>query len=142
MSLGTIRSMSAAVILAAAIGCSGNSAGSARGPTESSPTASLDAFVGTWRSVTPSLEFIGLSIVSKSSELGAIGTRLTFSGVAFDGSGRIDGDSLVANMTISGTTQASGLLIARTRDGKTLHVERRDAPGAPSGLTLDFVRQE
>ncbi|MFN8582664.1 MAG: hypothetical protein U0163_17020 [Gemmatimonadaceae bacterium] len=48
--------------------------------------------------MTPSLEFLGLSVSSKSSEMGVLGARLTFSGVAWEGGGRIDGDSLVASM--------------------------------------------
>ena len=125
----------AAVAMLLTLGC-------ASGPTESaSPSATPETFVGSWRSVTPSLEFIGLSVQSKSSQMGVLGVRLTYSGVAFDGSGRVEGNSLVADLTAGGTTQPRGVLVARPRDGGGLRVERRSAVTAPADLTLDFVRE-
>lgn len=125
-----IREMAAAVALCAAMGCS-------VGPAETAlKDSSPDAFAGSWHSVTPSLEFIRLSVNSKSSEMGVLGARLTFSGVAWEGSGRIDGDSLVAGMTMAGTQQSSGMIAARTADGQTLRVQVRPAGGAPIDLTL------
>jgi len=91
--------------------------GCAAGPAESAETgfnpSSPEAFAGAWRSVTPSLEFIGLSVISTSSEMGVPGARLTFSGVAWEGGGRIDGDSLVADMTIVGALTANGVTFVR-----------------------------
>jgi hypothetical protein len=121
------------VALAASLGCSSRS-------TEAiSPIPSTDTFAGTWRSVTPSLEFIRLSIASTSSETGMLATRLTFSGVMWDGQGRIDGDSLVSPMTRVGATEPGAVLVARSREGDTLSVEMR-AP-APTPLALTLVRE-
>jgi hypothetical protein len=127
--------MLVAVALCAALGCG-------RAPVEAvTASESPDAFTGTWRSVTPSLEFIGLTVVSTSSEMGVLGIRLTYSGLAFDGRGRIDGDSLVADMTVAGSSQPSGTLVAHVREGDSLHVERRNGPASSAILTLDFVRE-
>jgi len=104
-----------------------------------SKPASVESFAGTWRSTTPSLEFIGLSVVSKSSEQGALGVRLTLSGLAWEGSGRIDGDSLVAPMFVSGTAQSTGTLVIHAPDPKTLAAHVGGAAATP--LDLTFVRQ-
>jgi hypothetical protein len=109
--------------------------------TENTPRAAApEAFVGAWRSITPQLEFVGLSVYSKSSQQGVFGVRLTYSGVAFDGNGRLDADSLVVSLTVSGTAQPAGVLIARAPAAGALHVERRDLPTACAGASLDFVR--
>ena len=132
-----MRLISAAVALCAAMGCGASSAGTA---LEDSPAAaSHTTFAGVWRSVTPSFEFIRLSVVSKSSQEGVLGTRLTFSGVAWEGSGRIDADSLVATMVNAGTTQSVGTIVAHSRDGQTLQVQVRSSSAAP--LALAFVRE-
>ena len=131
-----IRTMWSAAVMCAMIGCS-------RGPTEavSPPGGDLapDAFIGAWRSVTPSLDFIGLSVVSKSSEMGVLGTRLTLSGVAWEGGGRIDGDSLVVNMSAAGTMTPTGVVVVRVNDLQTLRAQVRSANAAPFDLT--FVRE-
>lgn len=129
-----IRWMSATVVLCAAIGCSD-------GPAETVlEVSSPDSFAGVWRSVTPSLEFIRLSVNSKSSEMGVLAARLTFSGVAWEGQGRIEGDSLVAGMTIIGTAVSSGMMVAHARDARTLRVQLRSA--AVAGLDLTLVRED
>lgn len=123
-----------AVAASIVVGCSAN-------PVDTNanhPTAPVESFAGAWRSVTPSLEFVGLTVVSKSSEQGALGVRVTLSGLAWDGTGHIDGDSLVAAMFVSGTTQSVGTLVARAPDGHTL-TARVDASASP--LRLVFVRQ-
>lgn len=128
-----MRWASVIALLAATNGC-------AAGPPEAAfNPSSPAAFAGEWRSVTPSLEFIGLSVISKSSERGALAARLTLSGVAWEGGGRIDGDSLVAGMTILGASAASGVIVARARDPLTLQVQFR--PGAAPTLDVTFVRQ-
>lgn len=113
------------------------------GPSESksktTPTVSAEVFVGTWRSITPSYEFIGLTVVSKSSEQGALGARLTFSGVYWEGSGKIDGDSLVADMTIVGSSNSSGVIAVSPRETQTLHLQFRQTKAPP--LELTFVRE-
>jgi len=87
--------------------------------------------------VTPGLEFIRLSVHSKSSEEGVLAARLTFSGVAWEGGGRIVGDSLVTIMAVVGTT-ASGVMVARAADAQTLRVQMRPTSGAVTDLM--FVR--
>ena len=134
------RRMSAALLLGAAIGCSSAPAGPAADETPA-PAVAPDAFTGAWRSVTPSLEFVRLTVVSKSSEQGVLGARLTLSGLAWDGGGRIDGDSLVAAMAVSGSTQASGRLVARASDARTLRVQMHSSSAA-APLALTFVREE
>ena len=119
--------------------------GCSRSPVERSAVAAIsspETFAGRWRSVTPSREFIGLSVYSKSTEVGTLALRLTYSGLAFEGSGRIEGDSLIASMTVVGRTQPSMVLVAYRGDGKMLHVEERPTRAAPAGLTLDFVREQ
>jgi hypothetical protein len=86
------------------------------------------------------LEFVGLSVYSKPSQQGVFGVRLTYSVVAFDGNGRLDADSLIVALTVSGTAQPAGVLIARIPAAGALHVERRDVPTASAGASLDFVR--
>jgi len=90
-------------------------------------TASPDAFAGAWRSMTPPLEFIRLSVSSTSSEMGTLAARLTFSGVAWEGRGRIDGDSLVIPMRIPGATVDVGAIVARPADAQGLRLQVRPA---------------
>ena len=132
-----IRWMSAAILVFAATGCSRATEPASQTTIE---TPSASTFTGAWRSVTPSLEFIRLSVVSKSSEIGVLATRLTFSGVAWEGSGRIEGDSYVASMTVVGRSTPSGVMVARAREGGTLRVQMRPAGGATTDLT--FVRED
>jgi hypothetical protein len=124
-------------LLCATLGCT-------KAPTRPAETAfepsSPEAFAGEWRSVTPSREFISLSVVSKSSEMGAVGARLTFSGVFWEGGGRIEGDSLVTSMTIVGASTAGGVLVARARDAQTLRVQFRS--GTAPQLELTFAREQ
>lgn len=127
-----IRSTFVAITIFAATGCSGTS-------EPGSKVSQPEAFAGVWRSVTPSLEFIRLSVDSKSSEIGVLAARLTLSGTAWDGNGRIDGDSLVVNMTIAGTTGPSLAMVAHAPDARTLRVRMRPASGAATDLA--FVRE-
>jgi hypothetical protein len=113
----------------------------ASGSTEATSIApGPDLFAGSWQSTTPSLEFVRLSITSLSSEQGALGVRLTFSGVAWEGRGRIEGDSLVVPVALLGGTQPSGTLVARVREGQSLAARLR-ADGAASPLDLTLVRE-
>lgn len=136
------RWMSVMVAVFAATGCS---RGTSEPAAQTSPPETVSqppspaTFAGQWRSVTPSLEFIGLSVSSKSSEAGALAARLTFSGVYWDGGGRIQGDSLVASMTVVGATTPTSVLVAWASDAKTLRVQLRPAAGSVSELT--FVRE-
>src|SRR6185503_16914864 len=121
-----MRWISEVVLLSAVAGCSRTSepvsAGSPPEAVSQAPPPST--FAGMWRSVTPGLEFIRLSVHSKSSDEGVLAARLTFSGVAWEGGGRIAGDSLVTIMAITGTT-ASGVMVARAGDAQTLRVQMR-----------------
>jgi hypothetical protein len=99
-----------------------------------------DAFVGAWRSVTPSLEFARLSVHSTSSRPGVLAARLTLSGVALDVAGRPDADSLVAPMTTAGGGDSAGTIAVRARKDHMLAVELRPTGGVVRELT--FVRDE
>ena len=128
------RRILTAAAISVAVGCS-------RKPTEAAiGTPSVTTLAGEWRSVTPPVEFIRLSVVSKSSEMGALGLRLTLSGLAWEGSGRINGDSLVANMAVAGTTQPIGTIVVRARDATTLRVQMR--PAAANATDLTLVRED
>jgi hypothetical protein len=137
-----MRWMSVLVALCAVAGCSaGTDPVDDASPTETVVKVPLpETFAGAWRSVTPSLEFIRLLVHSKSSEQGVLAARLTFSGVAWEGSGRIEGDSFVANMTIAGAATPTGVMVVRARDAGTLRVQMRPASGATTDLT--FVRDD
>ncbi len=97
-----------------------------------------DAFAGAWRSVTPSFLFVRLSFSSSSDETCGVSARLTFSGVAWEGSGRITGDSLVLRMSTGGSTAPAGSVVVHAGDAQTLSVQVRPESGAPTDLT--FVR--
>jgi hypothetical protein len=99
-----------------------------------------DAFAGTWRSVTPSREFVRLSVFSSSSESCALAARLTFSGVAWDGGGRIVGDSLVLRMSTAGSAAPTATVVLHSSDGQTVRVQLRPENGAT--LDLTFVRDD
>ena len=129
-----IRRSSAMIALLASIACSSRT--TEANPSTTTPTA--DAFAGAWRSVTPSLEFVRLTIAPKSSEQGALAARLTLSGVAMEGSGRIVGDSLVIPMMAAGSVQPTGVLVAHVRGGGTLAV-RVWPPAIASISTLDLT---
>jgi hypothetical protein len=99
---------------------------------------SPDAFAGAWRSVTSALEFVRLTVASTSSERGVLAARLTFSGVAWEGGGRIAGDSLVLDMSMPGSITPTGVMVAHSTDPGTLRVTLSPQGGVP--LHLTFVR--
>jgi hypothetical protein len=99
-----------------------------------------DALAGTWRSVTPSLEFMRLSVFSTSSETCALVGRLTFSGVAWEGGGRIVGDSLVLRMSTAGSAVPAGTVVVHPSGARTVRVQVRPESGATMDLT--FVRDD
>jgi hypothetical protein len=137
-----IRSMSVAVVVCVVAGCSN---GTMAPPADASPpevvatVPSASTFAGVWRCVTPSLEFIRLTVNSTSSQMGVLAARLTFSGVAWEGSGRIEGDAFVSSMAVVGVSEATGVMVARSRDGATLTVQMRPTAGATTDLS--FVRE-
>ena len=71
-----------------------------------------DEFTGTWRSITASREFVRLTVHALSSEQSTLGALLTFSGVYWEGTGRISGDSLVAQMGLTGRPTPNATLVA------------------------------
>jgi hypothetical protein len=99
-----------------------------------------DAFAGAWRSVTPSFLFVRLSFSSNSSEACGVVARLTFSGVAWEGSGRIAGDSLVLRMSNAGSAVPTATVVVHSTDPRTLGVQVRPESGTP--LDLTFVRDD
>ena len=138
-----IRELSVVVVLCAAVGCSSGSTeprSNGSPPPTGSEVVSANVFTGSWRSVTPSLEFVRLSVHSKSSEQGALAALLTFSGVAWEGGGRIEGGAFGANMALIHTTEPTRVLTARARDAGTLLGQLRSPTGAP--LELTFVRDD
>jgi hypothetical protein len=98
-----------------------------------------EVFAGEWRSVTPTLEFLRLTVQPKSSVPDELAARLTFSGVAWEGSGAIVGDSLVLNMMLVGQATAARTLVARVSEGGALRA-RLESGTAPA-LVVDFVRE-
>ena len=131
------RWMSAVFVLVMGAGCSPAGDGSS---APSAAQASPEVFVGGWRSVTPTLEFVRLTVHSKSSEMGVLGARLTFSGVFWEGGGRIEGDSLVVAMAIVGASGPTAEFVARARDGGTLLV--RMGPENATATAFTFVRDD
>jgi hypothetical protein len=86
------------------------------------------------------MEFIRLTVASLSSQQGVLGARLTLSGVAWEGTGRIDGDSLRLDMAIVSSPSATGVMIVRASDSRTLRLHAR--PASASALDLTFVRED
>ena len=99
-----------------------------------------DEFTGTWRSITASTEFVRLTVNSLSSEQGALGTRLTFSGVYWEGTGRIKGDSMVAQVGLTGLSTPTATLVAYFSDSGVMNMELRQNSIEP--LRLSFVRDD
>ena len=138
------RSMSVLVgAIMAVAGCADNSTDpAAESPiprsTATIPTAS--DFAGVWRATSPHPDFIRLTVASKSSEQGALAARLTFSGIYWEGSGRIEGDAFVANMATPGVTSSNRVLTARVSDAGTLRVTMRATDGS-SSTEFTFVRE-
>lgn len=102
------------------------------------PAADPAQFVGVWRSVTPSFEFVGLSVFA-TSQPGVLAARLTLSGIALDATGRIEADSLVATTT-TGSGQPAGTLALRALADHTLSAELRPNGGG-TAQNLAFVRE-
>ncbi len=134
-----MRRMIGALGICMAMACS-SSADRSLGAAERLQTSSPDVFAGSWRSVTPSLEFIRLTVASLSSQQGVMGARLTLSGVAWEGTGRVDGDSLRLDMAIVSIPSATGVMVVRASDSQTLRLQAR--PGSASAFDVTFVRED
>lgn len=129
-----LRSFMTIAALCTAMGCSA-------GPSERMPASTSETYIGSWRSITPSTEFIRLTVTewSSSSRSGDLGAQLALSGVRWEGSGRIEGDSLVMQLSLPAASTTRSVLVAHTTDGRTLLVQWRADAGAPTALT--FVRE-
>lgn len=132
------RLTSVIAIIGLAAACSSDRVTESESAVEVPLTA--EAFAGTWRSVTPSLEFIRLTVASKSSEAGGFGARLTYSGIAWEGSGRIDADSLVVTLTAPGSSGPGSVLVIRSPADRTLQATHRISEG--NTVALSFVRED
>lgn len=130
--------MKALVVLAAFAGIAG--CGRMVAEDASPSSASIGQFVGRWRSTTPSLEFVRLEMASPVAGQPTIAAHLTLSGAAFDAAGPIDGDSVVAPMSIAGATQVAGTLMIRALRNGTLSAQLRSTGNAPA-QNLTFVRE-
>jgi hypothetical protein len=127
----SFRTAAAAALLAVSpLACSG-------GPAEAKPV-SAETFAGSWRSVTRSYEHLRLTVKPSAVQQGILHTRLTFSGVAWEGPGRIEGDSLVLDITTS--SLAGAAVIAHEADNGALSVRVQSGTAAP--VSLLFVRGE
>ena len=120
-----------AVALCATIGCSSGPAAPRAQPTP-------NTYTGEWRSTTSSYAFVRLTVGPKVSAQDVLTARLTFSGVAWEGDGRIAGDSLVVAMSMPGSITPTGVLVARTGESGTLRARLSPDGGVP--LNLTFVR--
>ena len=135
-----MRRMASMIGICMAVACSGSADRSLAAASAATLQASPpETFAGSWRSVTPSLEFVRLTVVSKSSQQGVMGARLTLSGVAWEGSGRIQGDSLSLDMTVA-SGQTPVVMVVRPTSSQTLRLHAR--PTSASALDLTFVREE
>lgn len=136
-----MRRMLGPVGFCLAMACAGSADRSLGATGAGNPlTSSPDVFAGSWRSVTPSMEFIRLTVASLSSQQGVMGARLTFSGVAWEGSGRIDGDSLRLDMAVVSAPAATSVMVIRASASQTLRLQVR--PASATALDLMFVRED
>jgi hypothetical protein len=136
-----MRRMIVAFAVCMAAACSGSPAD--RGlVTENSAnlkTTSAESFMGTWRCVTPTMEFLRLTVSPLSVQQGALGVQLAFSGVMWEGSGKVAGDSLRLDMAYARSTTPIGTVVIRPGDAQTLRVQAR--PASATALDLTFVRE-
>jgi hypothetical protein len=137
-----IRLMSVVMAAVLAAGCSGSSTdpeSDGNNPPQTTSTGTTaDAFVGEWRSTTPNAEFVRLTVSPRSSEQGSLAARLTYSGIYWDGSGRVESGAFVATMFVPGVSGPNHVMTARIENGTTLRVTMGPATGEKHELT--FVR--
>lgn len=104
--------------------------------TEPVTPASPATFTGAWRSVTTPYEHLRLTVSELPAMEGRLHVRLTFSGVAWEGAGRIEADSLILDVTTAAVSGA--LMIAHPADTGALRVNISSDTASP--LELTFVR--
>ena len=120
----------AAVLLGFTASCS-------RTPSETTPTVKPERFTGTWQSVTSPYQHLRLTAQPLAGFENVLSMRLSFSGVRWEGAGRIEGDSLVMDVTSS--SQYGAAVIAHPADAGALRV--RVLSGSAEPLMLTFVRE-
>ena len=126
-----LRIVAVAALLMSAAACS-------RTPSENTALVPPERFTGSWRSTTPPYEHLRLTAQPLSGFANVLSMRLSFSGVRWEGPGRIEGDSLVMDATTS--SQYGAAVIAHPAEGGALRVRVFAAAAQP--LTLTFVRGE
>jgi hypothetical protein len=106
----------------------------------SEPVRPLPAatFTGHWRSVTANYEHLRLTVTQNAALNDGLHVRLTFSGVAWEGPGRIEADSLVMDITTAAISGAKVIAHPAADSALRVHVES----SAASPLTLTFVRDQ
>ena len=107
----------------------------------SEPVAPLPAetFTGTWRAITPSYEHLRLTVTPSTAVDDVLNMRLTFSGVAWEGFGHIEADSLVMDMSTAAVSGAS-IIAHRAEQPGALRV--RIDSSAIDPMIVTFVRDE
>jgi hypothetical protein len=106
----------------------------------SDPAAPLPAetFTGSWRSITKSYEHLRLTVAPNAAVNETLQMRLTFSGVAWEGVGHIEADSLVMDYSTAAVSGAS--IVARPAEQGALSVRIDSDTTDP--MTVTFVRDE
>lgn len=105
---------------------------------EPTATVSAERFTGSWRSVTAPNEHLRLTIARSLVPGVMLSARITFSGVAWEGPARIEGDSLIMDLTTAAVSGAT--VIAHPGDNGALRVRVESNTAAP--ILATFVRQE
>ena len=105
---------------------------------EPTATVAAERFTGSWRSVTAPNEHLRLTIARSLVSDDMLSARITFSGVAWEGPARIEGDSLIMDITTAAISGAA--VIAHPGDGGALRVRVESNASAP--ILATFVRQE
>ena len=105
---------------------------------EPTATVAAERFTGSWRSVTAPNEHLRLTIARSLVSDDMLSARITFSGVAWEGPARIEGDSLIMDITTAAISGAA--VIAHPGDGGALRVRVESNAAAP--ILATFVRQE
>ena len=105
---------------------------------EPTATVAAERFTGSWRSVAAPNEHLRLTIARSLVSDDMLSARITFSGVAWEGPARIEGDSLIMDITTAAISGAA--VIAHPGDGGALRVRVESNAAAP--ILATFVRQE
>ena len=105
---------------------------------EPTATVAAERFTGSWRSVTAPNEHLRLTIARSLVSDDMLSARITFSGVAWEGPARIEGDSLIMDITTAAISGAA--VIAHPGDGGALRVRVESNAAAP--ILATFVRGE